>query len=95
MQRSSELNFADRLIRRLGPNSRLIDAVSGQALSAAEIRDAVLAAAEVFLTAGLQSGEPVLIGCALSPASTLAYLGAMYAGLVPILLEERALASSG
>jgi len=95
MLRSSELNFAGRLIRRLGPNSRLIDAVSGQVLSATEIRDAVLAAADAFLGAGLQSGEVLLIGCALSPASTLAYLGAMYAGLVPILLEERALASSG
>ncbi len=95
MQRSSELNFADRLIRRLGPNSRLIDAVSGQTVSAGEIQDGVLAAAEMFLSAGLQSGEPLLIGCALSPASTLAYLGAIYAGLVPILLEERALASTG
>ena len=95
MQRSSELNFADRLIGRLGPNAQLIDAAGGQTISAAEIRDAVLAAAEAFLSAGLQAGEPLLIGCALSPASTLAYLGAMYAGLVPILLEERALASSG
>jgi acyl-CoA synthetase (AMP-forming)/AMP-acid ligase II len=95
MQRSSELNFADRLIRRLGPGSQLIDAASGQTLSAAEIRDGVLASAEAFLSAGLQAGEAMLISCALSPASTLAYLGAMYAGLVPILLEERALASSG
>lgn len=95
MQRCSELNFADRLIRQLGPSSQLIDAVTGQKLSGAEIRAAVLAAAEVFLSAGLQSGEPLVIGCTLSPASTLAYLGAMYAGLVPILLEERALGSAG
>jgi len=37
----------------------------------------------------------VLISCGLDPASTLAYLGAMYAGCVPVLVDERTLALSG
>ena len=95
MKASSEGNFAGRLIRRLGPNSRLIDAASGEIISAAEIRGSIVGAAARFLSAGLQTGDAVLIGCDVSPASTLAYLGAIYAGLVPIPLEERTLQSAG
>ena len=36
----------------------------------------------------------MLIGCSLSPASALVYLGAMYAGLVAVPVEDRALAAS-
>jgi acyl-CoA synthetase (AMP-forming)/AMP-acid ligase II len=95
MNESSELNFAGRLIRRLGSNSQLIEATTGETISAAEIRGLVVGAAAGFLSAGLRAGDPVLVSCGLSPASTLAYLGAMYVGLVPILLEDRAFDSSG
>ncbi|MBV8277075.1 MAG: acyl--CoA ligase [Verrucomicrobia bacterium] len=95
MSGSSDLNFADRVLRRLSPNSQLVDAPSGQAISAAEIRDSVTSAAAAFLSAGLQAGEPVLISCGLNPASTLAYLGAMYAGLVPVPLEDRSIETIG
>jgi len=92
---SNDSNFAGRLLRRLGKNSHLIDAATGQTLSGKEIPGLIAGFAAGFLSAGLQAGERVLISCGLSPASTLAYLGAMYAGLVPVLVDERALATSG
>ena len=92
---SNDANFAGRLIRRLGTNSHLIDAAAGQTLSGKEVPGLVVGFAAGFLSAGLQVGDRVLISCGLSPASTLAYLGAMYAGLVPVLVDERALATSG
>ena len=95
MKASAESNFAGRLVRRLGANSHLIDAATGEKISAAEVAGLVVGAAAGFLSAGLRPGDAVLISCGLSPASTLAYLGAMYAGLVPIPLEDRALPASG
>ena len=92
---SSDSNFAGRLLRRLGENSHLIDAATGQTLSGKEVPGLIVGFAGGFLSAGLQAGDRVLISCGLSPASTLAYLGAMYAGLVPVLVDERALATSG
>ena len=92
---SSDSNFAGRLLRRLGENSHLIDAATGQTLSGKEVPGLIVGFAAGFLSAGLQAGDRVLISCGLSPASTLAYLGAMYAGLLPVLVDERALATSG
>jgi len=92
---SNDSNFAGRLIRRLGENSHLIDAATGQTLSGKEVPGLIVGFAVGFLSAGLQAGDRVLISCGLSPASTLAYLGAMYAGLVPALVDERALATAG
>lgn len=92
---SNDSNFAGRLLRRLGENSHLIDAATGQTLSGKEIPGLIAGSAAGFLSAGLQAGDRVLISCGLSPASILAYLGAMYAGLVPVLVDERALATSG
>lgn len=92
---SNDSNFAGRLLRRLGENSHLIDAATGQTLSGMEIPGQIAGFAAGFLSTGLQAGDRVLINCGLSPASTLAYLGAMYAGLVPVLVDERALATSG
>jgi acyl-CoA synthetase (AMP-forming)/AMP-acid ligase II len=92
---SNDSNFAGRLLGRLGENSYLIDAATGQTLSGKEVPGLIVGFAAGFLSAGLQAGDRVLISCGLSPASTLAYLGAMYAGLVPVLVDERALATSG
>lgn len=36
-----------------------------------------------------------MLSCGLNPASALAYLGAMFAGCVPVLLDERLLAENG
>jgi acyl-CoA synthetase (AMP-forming)/AMP-acid ligase II len=95
MNDPAELNFAGRIIRRLGSTSQLVNAPSGQTISAAEIRDSVRSVAAAFLTAGLCAGDRILIGCSLSSASTMVYLGAMYAGLVPVPLEDRSLESTG
>ncbi|MBV8814994.1 MAG: acyl--CoA ligase, partial [Verrucomicrobia bacterium] len=95
MNDSPESNFATRLFERLGPNSQLIDAARGETISTSEIRASIRGTAAAFRSAGLQFGDRVLIGCSLSPASTLAYLGAMYAGLVPVPLEERVLQATG
>jgi acyl-CoA synthetase (AMP-forming)/AMP-acid ligase II len=91
----AESNFAGVIVRRLGPNSDLIDAATGQTFRSAEVQGLIIGFAAGFLSAGLRPDDRILVGCSLSPASTLAYFGAMYAGLVPILLESRALSDSG
>jgi acyl-CoA synthetase (AMP-forming)/AMP-acid ligase II len=93
--KSIEWNFAGCLVRRLGENSCLIDAATGQTLPGRDLPSFIVGFAAGFLSAGLRSGDRVLISCGLSQASTLAYLGAMYAGLVPVPAEERLLSICG
>ncbi len=95
MKKSSELNFAGRLVRRFGPNSCLINAATGETVPLQALCSSVAGFAAGFLAAGLEPGDRILIGCSLSPASTLAYVGAMYAGLVPVPIEDRVLSLSG
>ena len=95
MGKSSNWNFAGRLVERLGKNSDLIDAATGQTIPAAKVAGLIVGFGAGFLSIGLRPGDRVLISCGLNPASTLAYLGAMYAGCVPVLVDERTLASSG
>jgi acyl-CoA synthetase (AMP-forming)/AMP-acid ligase II len=42
----------------------------------------------------LKTGDRILVGCTLSPLSSIAYLGSIYAGLVPVPIEENILISS-
>jgi acyl-CoA synthetase (AMP-forming)/AMP-acid ligase II len=93
--RSSEWNFAGRLVDRLGENSDLIDAATGQSFPAIDVPSLIVGFAAELLSIGLKPGDRLLISCDLSPASSLAYLGTMYAGCVPVLVDERALAASG
>jgi len=95
VHRSAECNFAGRLVQRLGERSALIDATTGREFSSQNLPDLFAGFAAGFLSIGLQAGDRVLISCGLGPQSTLAYLGAVYAGFVPVLLDERALAMSG
>ena len=88
-------NFAARLVDKLGENSALIESASGQTLGAAEIFGYIAGFANQFLSAGLSPDDRVVISCGVNPESALAYLGAMYAGIVPVLLDERTHASSG
>jgi acyl-CoA synthetase (AMP-forming)/AMP-acid ligase II len=88
-------NFAGRLLQRLGESSSLIDAATGQTFSGRELPSLVVGFAAGFLSAELRTGDRLLISCGLIPSSTLAYLGAMYAGLTPVLVDERMLATSG
>lgn len=95
MPNSPNSNFAARLVERLGGNSVLMEAASGQRLCAAEISGLIAGFARRFLSAGLQPGDRAVISCGVNPESALAYLGAMYAGIVPVLLDERTHAASG
>lgn len=95
MSLSAESNFAGRLVRRLGAGSHLTDAATGVRISAAEVPGLIIGMAAGFVSAGLRPAEPVLISCSLRPHSALAYLGAMYAGLVPVPIEERTFQTSG
>jgi acyl-CoA synthetase (AMP-forming)/AMP-acid ligase II len=85
---AAEGNFAGRLVGRLGPGSCLIDAATQRTISADELPGLIAAYGACFLSAGLQKGDRVLIGCSLSPLTALVYLGAMYAGLVAVPVEE-------
>lgn len=95
MRTYNESNFAALLVRRLGEHSCLIDAPTGHSVRGQEITESIVGFAAGFLSAGLRPGERVVIGCDLSPSSTLAYLGAMYAGIVPVLVDERLFAMKG
>lgn len=91
----SDSNFAARVLARLSARSELIDAASGQTFSAVDLPRLISGFAARFLAAGLRAGDRVLIGCGLNASSTLAYFGAMYAGCVPVLLDQRTLGDSG
>ena len=87
-------NFAERLVDRLGAGSSLIDAATGRTIAPADLPRLVTATAAELTSVGLTKGDRLLIGCSLSPASALVYLGAMYAGLVAVPVDDRTLNSS-
>ncbi len=101
MHKGSGANFAGLLLQRrekvqgLGEASSLVDASTGQVVSSAELPRRIVEFAAGFLASGFEPGDRILLSCALTPASTLAYLGAIYAGIIPVPVEERLLAASG
>jgi acyl-CoA synthetase (AMP-forming)/AMP-acid ligase II len=95
MKRSAQWNFAARLVERLGHGSELLDAPSGERFAAAELGAAIADFAASFAAAGLRHGDRVLIGCNLRPLDSVAYLGAMFGGLVAVPVNEDTLAGSG
>jgi len=82
-------NFAGRIVQRIGENASLIDAPTGTEHRGAEIRDLIAGFAAGFLEAGLCPGDRILIRCGIAVSGALAYLGAMYAGMVPVPVEDR------
>ncbi|MGC2639237.1 MAG: AMP-binding protein [Acidobacteriaceae bacterium] len=94
MSSAAQGNFAARLVERLGPCSCFIDAAAGTTIESEALPHSIAACGTSLLFAGLQRGDRLLIGCALSPASSLVYLGAMYAGLVAVPVDERTLTAS-
>lgn len=88
-------NFAGRLVSRLGNHSHLIDAATGETVLPADLPRLINSFGAHLLSAGLKPGDPIVIGCALSPASSIAYLGAMYAGLVAVPVDESKLGLFG
>jgi acyl-CoA synthetase (AMP-forming)/AMP-acid ligase II len=95
MRAAADRNFAARLTGRLGKHSFLIDAATGQTISPDELPGLIAGCGRAFRAAGLKAGDRVLIGSTLSPLSGLAYLGAMYAGLVAVPVEEQSLVAMG
>lgn len=95
MSRSFDDNFGAHLFARLSGRSCLIDAATDHSIAAAEMRDRIGRFAAAFTAAGLTTGDRVMVGCNISPASTLAYLGALYAGLIVVPVNERGIAASG
>lgn len=94
MTATAEWNFAGRLVKRLGPGSYLIDAATGRTICPEDLPRLIAAYGASLISAGLVEGDRVLIGCSLSLPSALVYLGAMYAGLVAVPVEERAVRDS-
>jgi acyl-CoA synthetase (AMP-forming)/AMP-acid ligase II len=95
MASSAQWNFAARLVERLGQGSELVDAASGERFGADELRAVIADFAASFAAAGLRHGDRVLIGCNLRPLGSLAYLGAMFGGLVAVPVTETTLEGSG
>jgi acyl-CoA synthetase (AMP-forming)/AMP-acid ligase II len=94
MAGSPECNFAGQLAKRLCVHSYLIDAATGERILPCDLAQLISSFGVSLLSAGLKAGDHILIGCILSPPSSIAYLGAMYAGLVPVPVEEGVLISS-
>jgi acyl-CoA synthetase (AMP-forming)/AMP-acid ligase II len=91
---SAEANFAGRLVQRLGTRSSMLDAATGHAFGGGELPHLIARHGRALISAGLKKGDRVLVGCTLSPASALVYLGAIYAGLVAVPVEDRTLTAS-
>jgi len=89
-----EDNFAGRLVKRLGPCSHLIDAATGVTVLPEDLPRLIMGFGASLRSAGLGKGDRLLIGCSLSPSCTLVYLGAMYAGLVPVPVDDRTVRAS-
>ena len=94
MTATAQRNFAGRLVERLGPCSYLIDAANARTICPEDLPRLVAAYGASLLSAGLRQGDRVLIGSCLTPAAALVYLGAIYAGLVAVPVEERTLRTS-
>jgi acyl-CoA synthetase (AMP-forming)/AMP-acid ligase II len=91
---TAECNFAGRLVQQLGPRSYLIDAANGRTIYPEDLPRLIAASGASLISAGLREGDRVLIGCSLSPSSALVYLGAIYAGLVAVPVDDRAVTAS-
>jgi len=87
-------NFAGRLAKGLGEHSHLIDASTGATILPHDLPQLIAGFGANLLSAGLKKGDRILVGCVLSPPSSIAYLGAIYAGLVAVPIEEAILISS-
>ena len=84
-------NFAAHLVARLGPHAELIDAAQGLTISAQALPQRIVAAASELRDRGLRPGARILLACTIDPECAIAYLGAMYAGLVVAPYNPRAM----
>jgi len=70
--------------------SQLVDAKTGEVFT--DIPGRIARNAGLFLSYGLKPGDSVVIVCRQTPCSALAYLGAIYAGLVAVPIDGASLA---
>ena len=94
MTASAEWNFAGRLVKRLGPCSCLIDAATQRTVDPEHLPRLIAAYGASLMSTGLRDGDRLLIGCSLSLSSALVYLGAIYAGLVAVPVDDRTMRES-
>jgi len=94
VSRSAEWNFAGRLVQRLSDRSCLIDASTGHTIEPKDLARLIGAYAAALKSTGLKEGDRVLISCTLSLPSALIYLGVIYAGMVAVPVEDRAVKES-
>ena len=70
--------------------------LTGETVNPSDLSRLVSGFGAFLLSSGLKKGDRIAYRLQLlSPASGIAYLGAMYAGLVPVPVEAGALGSSG
>src|SRR5271157_6041149 len=91
---SAQSNFAGRLMERLGQDSVLADAATGRIVGPEDLPRLIAGYAASLREAGMKEGDRLLIGCTISIPSALVYLGALYAGLVAVPVEDRAVRES-
>lgn len=94
MTRTADWNFAGRLLQRLSADSYLIDAATGHSIRPEQLPRMIEAYGTSLRKAGLVEGDRLLIACTLSLSSALVYLGAIYAGLVAVPVDERVVRDS-
>jgi acyl-CoA synthetase (AMP-forming)/AMP-acid ligase II len=88
-------NFAGCLVERMGPNSFFADATTGEIIKGSDLSKNVIRFAGGLIAKGLSARDRILISCGLNIDSALAYMGAIYAGLIPIPIEDRMLSAHG
>ena len=72
----------------------MIDGATGVTIPPEDLPWLIAAYGSSLRSAGLGVGDRLLIGCSLTPLSALVYLGAIYAGLVAVPVEDRAVRTS-
>lgn len=72
----------------------MIDAATGRSICSGDLPGQIAAYGTSLLSAGLREGDRLLIGCSLSLPTALVYLGALYAGLVAVPVEDRTVRES-
>ncbi|CAN2039931.1 AMP-binding protein [Candidatus Magnetomoraceae bacterium gMMP-15] len=82
-----DFNFANILARQCSSCSRLIDAATGNIIGNNRLEKIIASVGGFFSTQNFSIGDRIIIGCKLNLLSSLAYMGSMYAGLVPVPIE--------
>ncbi|MFA7402900.1 MAG: class I adenylate-forming enzyme family protein [Pelobacteraceae bacterium] len=85
-------NFSGELAQRCSCSSCLVNAKTGETIT--DLPRLIAQSGGFFLEQGLEPGDRIVIACRLTPASVLAYLGAIYAGLVAVPIDSSILTSS-